>query len=108
MTTTPPLIVLNSEAIARDISQGLSPQDEHDTQALEDRLRALIEALLPLVEAAAENLRRSGLAGAVPRDSAVACGRRLLDGSDPYSAPETVVVTLARTAKTLLYYANPR
>ncbi|MGW1071659.1 hypothetical protein [Streptomyces sp. NPDC002537] len=112
MTTTPPCDITNVEAIVTVINQGLAPCDERDVPELEDTLCAVIEALIPLVAAAAEKLRTCGQFGDVVRDVAVACGRRLLDsrmvGVGPPPAPESAVLTLARAARTLLHYADIR
>ncbi|GAA0364260.1 DUF6415 family natural product biosynthesis protein [Streptomyces blastmyceticus] len=113
MTTTPPCDTLNVGAIAKDIDRGLESQGEHAAlQGLEKQLRAYIEALIPLVEAEAEHLRKTGRFGDAVRESAAKRGRRLLSGSmidtDPDPTPERVVSALAHVAKSLLLYAGLR
>ncbi|MEU5426815.1 DUF6415 family natural product biosynthesis protein [Streptomyces olivoreticuli] len=113
MTITPPCDTLNVGAIARDIVRSLAPQDEHAAlQGLEKRLRAHIEALVPLVEAEAERLRKPGKFGDAIRDSAAKRGRRLLSSRtidmNPNPTQERVVSALAHVAKSLLLYAGLR
>ncbi|MEU2870434.1 DUF6415 family natural product biosynthesis protein [Streptomyces olivoreticuli] len=96
--------------LAQDISRGLAPQGEHAAlQDLEERLRAHIEALIPLVE---EGKGRSGGFGDVAWESAAVRGRRLLSSrmidADPSPAPERVVFALAHAARSLLLFAGLR